>query len=129
MDFDNFSDSWHFPFKTLKLLKSTISPVPFTGCLRAYRFHFTSLHFTSLHFTSLHIHLRFMSLACHFHATFMAFSWQPQKLGSKHFHTISTALSLKTRSQFSYMIFVSVCLSVVSVFFSSFDIFTDGFLG
>ena len=23
------------------------SPVPFTGCLRAYRFHFTSLHFTS----------------------------------------------------------------------------------
>ena len=24
-----------------------ISPVPFTGCLRAYRFHFTSLHFIS----------------------------------------------------------------------------------
>ena len=29
------------------------SPVPFTGCLRAYRFHFTSLHFTSLPFPSL----------------------------------------------------------------------------
>ena len=31
------------------------SPVPFTGCLRAYRFHFTSLHFTSLHLTSPHL--------------------------------------------------------------------------
>ena len=28
-------------------------PVPFTGCLRAYRFHLTSLHFTSLHFPCL----------------------------------------------------------------------------
>ena len=27
-----------------------LSPVPFRGWLRAYRFHFTSLHFTSLHF-------------------------------------------------------------------------------
>ena len=26
-----------------------VSPVPSTGCLPAYRFHFTSLHFTSLH--------------------------------------------------------------------------------
>ena len=28
-------------------------PVPSTGCLRAYRFHLTSLHFTSPHLTSL----------------------------------------------------------------------------
>ena len=67
-------------------------------------------------------HIIFISDSCRFHATFMALSWQPQKLGSKHFHTISMALSLKTSSKLSYIIFVSVCLSVVSAFFSSFDI-------
>ena len=55
------------------------SPVPFTGCLRAYRFHFTSLHFTSLHFTSLHFtSLHFTSLhftSLHFHIIWSEMSW------------------------------------------------------
>ena len=90
MDFDNFSWQIHGTFMALSFKNTKI----------------VEIH-----------HIIFISDSCRFHATFMALSWQPQKLGSIHFHTISMALSLKTSSKFSYIIFVSVCLFVVSVFF------------
>ena len=92
--------------------------------------------FIALSFNSkiVEIHyIIFISDSCQIHATFMALSW--------HFHGSLKNFTPNTFTPFPWhflwtlwqnsdlSFFVSVCLSVVSVFFSSSDIFIDGLSG